>query len=656
MFSRKKFTINNRDKYLLDPEEILLDKKAEEMGEEETIKLEWPLSSALLKYIWLIGFILLAIVFSRVFYLSVVKGSYYADLSSFNKTRYYIINAPRGIIFDRNNQPLVNNVPSFSLTLVPLDLPRDEMERENLTQQVTKIFNLNSVDLDELLKEKGRLSSLDPILLKSNVSVAELRQFEASIEPNKGFTIITDTARQYPYGESLAHVIGYLGKISAQEKAKYNSYPLTVLVGKEGLEEYYESELQGEWGKRLVEVDASGKVVQDLGTLSPKKGDDLITTLDVDLQIKLYQSLTQRIEELGVTAGAALALNPKTGEILALVSVPSFDPNIMTQGFPVSTINSYLKDVRKPLFNRVISGLYFPGSLIKPLMALAALEEKIITPERKIFDEGKIVITSPYNPQVKYTFTDMKPHGWVDVKKALAVSCNVYFWTVGGGYGDIQGLGLSRIQKYWHLFGLGEKDGLDLNDENTGVLPDEEWLKRIRPQDPLWKLGDTYNISIREGGLSLTPLEMADYIATIANNGTSFKPYLAKEIKNQQGEIIKTATSSVLVRLDVSPQNLKVVQEGMREVVTSGTATELNNLPFKVAGKSGSPEFVLNGKKHYHAIFGAYAPYEDPQIVLLVLIEDIPQGSVATLSVVSDVLNWYYENRFATSTNQSLNF
>jgi len=143
----------------------------------------------------------------------------------------------------------VNNVPSFSLTLVPLDLPRDEMERENLTQQVTKIFNLNSVDLDELLKEKGRLSSLDPILLKSNVSVAELRQFEASIEPNKGFTIITDTARQYPYGESLAHVIGYLGKISAQEKAKYNSYPLTVLVGKEGLEEYYESELQGEWGK-----------------------------------------------------------------------------------------------------------------------------------------------------------------------------------------------------------------------------------------------------------------------------------------------------------------------------------------------------------------------------------------------------------------------
>jgi len=623
-----------RDGHLLDPEEILLDKRAEEMGENQLAKLEWPLASIFVKGLFVFCLILIAVIFSRIFYLQIVKGSYYKDLADSNKTRHYVINAPRGIIYDRYGEPLVLNSPSFSLTMVPLDLPRDSNERKELIDQVVSIFNLNKADVENILQENGRLSSIEPILLKPKLEVDEIRKFEANIESNKGFVVIADTSRYYPYKETMAQVVGYVGKIFSDDKAIYKDYPLTSMVGKDGLESYYESTLQGKWGRRLVEVDAYGRLKQDLGTISPQQGDDLITTIDKDLQIKFYESLEKQLKNLGVSSGAGIALNPKTGEVLAMVNLPSFDPNVLVKGSPSDLINQYLTSKHYPLFNRVISGLYSPGSLIKPLVALAALEEKIINPLKKIYDEGQIVITSPYNPKEKYIFNDWQPHGWVDMRKALAVSCNVYFWTVGGGYKDITGLGLEKIKKYWNLFGLGRKQGIDLDDESVGALPDEEWLKKVRPNDSLWKLGDTYNISIGEGGLTLTPLQMADYISTIANNGILMKPHLKKDI-----------SPTPLLNLNVSLENLKIVQEGMRQVVTEGTATSLNDLPMEAAGKSGSPKFISLGKEKYHALFGVYAPYSDPQIVILVLIEQPPQGSIATLPIVREVLDWYYQNR-----------
>ena len=623
-----------RDGHLLDPEEILLDKRAEEMGENQLAKLEWPLASIFVKGLFVFCFILMAVIFSRIFYLQIAKGSYYEDLADNNKTRHYVINAPRGIIYDRYGEPLVLNSPSFSLTLIPLDLPRDSNERTKLIDQIASIFNLNKDDIENILQEKGGLSSIEPILLKPKLEVDEIRKFEANIESNKGFIVITDTSRYYPYKETMAQVLGYVGKISSDDKEIYKDYPLTSMVGKDGLESYYESTLQGKWGRRLVEVDAFARLKQDLGTISPQQGDDLITTIDKDLQIKFYESLEKQLKNLGVSAGAGIALNPKTGEVLAMINLPSFDPNVLVKGSPNDLIDQYLTNKYHPLFNRVISGLYSPGSLIKPLVALAALEEKIIDPLKKIYDEGQIVITSPYNPDEKYIFNDWQPHGWVDMRKALAVSCNVYFWNIGGGYKDITGLGLEKIKKYWNLFGLGKKQGIDLDDESAGVLPDQEWLKKVRPNDPTWKLGDTYNISIGEGGLSLTPLEMADYISTIANNGILMRPHLEKDI-----------SPTPLLNLNVSLNNLKIIQEGMRQVVTEGTATSLNNLPMEVAGKSGSPKFISLGKEKYHALFGAYAPYSDPQIVILILIEQPPQGSIATLPVAKEILDWYYQNR-----------
>lgn len=653
MLKSKHSFIKKHNNYL-DPEEILLDNQIADYGALNQAKLEWPLASFLLRYSKWIFLIFILILAGRLVFLEIVKGNYFYNLSINNKTRYFVINPPRGIIYDRFNKPLVLNSPSYSLTLIPLDLPSDINERTSVINSVINIFNLDKSEIDKILSDPTIFSSIDPILLKSNLDIEEIRKFETSALEGKGFTIITDTTRYYPYKEIFAQVIGYIGKISAEERNLYSNYPLTALVGKDGLESYYENVLQGKWGKRLVEIDAHNNIVQDLGTTQPIKGNDIITTLDSDLQIEIYQALSKRLQELNLKRGAALALDPNTGEILALVNIPSFDPNILIKGKPQNIINSYLNDPNHVFLNRVISGLYFPGSVIKPLMAVAALTEHVINPNTIINDDGKLVIVNPYNPQITYTFRDWDPKGFgkIDVKKALAFSSNVFFWTIGGGYQDISGLGLSRIQKYWHLFLLGTKHNIDLYGEKDGVLPNENWLAKHRPNDPTWKIGDTYNISIGEGGLSLTLLQITDYISTIVNNGVLWQPHLVKEIKGEKAQIIEP---KILNSLNIDKKTFDIVKEGMREVVTIGTAKTLQEVPIAVAGKSGSPEYISAGEKQYNALFVAFAPYDNPKIILTILIEQPPSGSVATLPVVRDILTWYAQNRLSLQTDNKIN-
>lgn len=631
-----------REKHFLDPEEVLLDKKAKETRDENLESLEWPISPFLIKGVLALSLILFSIIFLRVFYLQVVEGKYYQDRAENNRTYYYVINAPRGIIYDRFHQPLVFNSPSFSLVMIPLDLPKQEKERYELIEKIADIFNIKRTEIDTLLKNHKIFYSFEPILIKSNLEIEEVRRFETAVKGSSGFSIISDYSRHYPFKDAFAHVLGYVGKISSQDISKYRDYPLTSTVGKDGLEAYYERILQGKPGKRIIEVDANFNIQKNLGSIEPQKGGDIITTIDKDLQIVFYNSLKKRLEDLGSKGAAGIAINPKTGEILSLISLPSFDPNVLTSGSPSQLINQYLQSSSRPLFNRVIGGLYPPGSVIKPLMALAALEEEIIDPDYQIFDNGEIVVVSPYNPQEKYIYKDWRVHGWVNMKKAIAMSCNVYFWAVGGGWKDISGLGLEKIRKYWFAFGLDKKLGIDLLGEAQSVLPGVQWLKEHRPSDPYWKLGDTYNISIGEGGLVLTPLQMAAYISTIGNNGVLMQPHLLKQTENP---VVNRIESNEILRLNVSKENLKIVQEGMKEVINSGTATDLKSLPFELAGKSGSPKFIFSGEEKYHALFGAYAPYNDPQIVVFVLIESPPTGSTATLPVIKDVLQWYWDNR-----------
>ncbi|MFA5722234.1 MAG: penicillin-binding protein 2 [Candidatus Paceibacterota bacterium] len=629
-----KYSYIKRKKHFLDPEEVLLDRKVKEAREKNLESLESPISPFLIRGFFAISLFLFLVIFSRVFYLQAIEGEYYQQRAEKNSTYHYIVNAPRGIIYDRFLEPLVFNSPSFSLVMIPSEMPQKDEERKELIDKVASVLKLDKEEIETLFQSRKYHYSLEPILIKSNLEVDEVRLFETVSQGNSGFNIISDYSRYYPFKDAFAHVLGYIGKISSQDIEKYKDYPLTSMVGKDGLEAYYENVLQGRPGQKIIEVDAVFNIQKSLGSIEPEKGKDIITTLDKDLQLVFYNSLRERIEEIGSTGGAGIALNPKTGEILSLISVPSFDPDLFTKGSPTELIDEYLQSPFLPLFNRAISGLYPPGSLIKLLMAVAALEENIIDPEQELFTEGKIVITSPYDPQEQWVFRDWDDHGWVNMKKAIAVSCNVYFWAVGGGWEDVVGLGLSKIKKYWLAFGLNEKIGIDLFGEADSVLPDTEWMKKNRPLDPTWKLGDTYSVSIGEGGFALTPLQMAAYIATIANDGVLMQPHLSKEESPEEK-----------LRINVSSENLNIVQEGMKEVILSGTATYLNSLPFEMAGKSGSPKTYINGKEGYHTIFGAYAPYEDPQIVILVFIEAPPQNVVATLPVVKDVLGWYWENR-----------
>ncbi|HPR91293.1 MAG TPA: penicillin-binding protein 2 [Candidatus Paceibacterota bacterium] len=642
MFKRRE-----KNYYQLEPEEILMDKMAANSTDvsDNFEHLEADISR---KPILLLRFLVLGvcIVYGFLAFKSqVLKSSIFENLALGNATRYKIINAPRGIIYDRYGTKLADNIKSYSLMLMPADLPTDATAKSNLFTQVNTFFNLAKEDSwwdTKVVKSK----SIDPIILKNNLSQEEIQKFEPISNNFPGFSIVPSWSRSYSGGEADATVLGYVGKITPKEVDEYSHYPLSDLVGKMGLEKSYENYLHGVSGKEYYQVDARQKTLQPIGEKKPQNGSDLVLTIDSELQNYLYTSLKESTINLGVKKAVGIAMNPKNGEVLAMVSLPSFDSNIFSQGGSASVIQSIFQDANHPMFNRAISGLYSPGSTIKPLMAMAVLNEKIIPPQDNIIDKGRVVIPNPYDPSKESVFRDWKldGHGLVNLRKALAVSCNTYFYTVGGGYGSVTGLGKDRIKQYWQLFRLDKLTGIDLPGESTGVLADEALLSKTRPNDPVWHLGDTYNISIGQGDLQVTPLALLSYISAIAENGNFWQPHLVKQIKNGE-DVIKTQDPQLTTKLNLPENYFHIVQDGMRAVVTEGSAVSLNNLGISLAGKTGTPQ--VSGGQKINALFVAYAPYEDPQIAVLVLFEGPKEGSAVAIPVVGKVLDWWNQNRYA---------
>jgi penicillin-binding protein 2 len=355
----------------------------------------------------------------------------------------------------------------------------------------------------------------------------------------------------------------------------------------------------------------------------------------------MHERLQQGLRYLGVHAGVGLALDPRTGEVLALVSLPTYDNNIfVTPGKSAERGRLVTDSVRKPLFNRAVSGAYNPGSTIKPLVALAALREKVISPSATIYSAGYIDVPNPYVPDKPSRFVEFNMHryGWVDVRSALAKSSNVYFYTVGGGFGSVQGLGLERLNQYWKKFGLGAKTGIELEPEAAGFLPTAE-EKQSRTHQP-WRLGDTFNVSIGQGDLLLSPLQLINYIASIANGGTLYRPRLIHEI----GGVPAPASPKIFDYTDWKME-VKEVQLGMRDGVEKeyGTSYTLHDLPITVGAKTGSAQ--TNNNTRTNAFFAGYAPFEDPEIAILILIENAKEGSLNAVPIAKDIFNWYYYNR-----------
>jgi len=636
----------------IEPHEILLDKlakrKEEELGISEK-KFETPLLKKILQGSLAFSLLILFLLFARTFQLQMLDHKRLIALAEANKYILKSIQAERGVIYDRNLKQLVFNQPSFDLVLEKANFPREESERNKVLKEVSLILKLTPEDLEKKITESEALQ----VLIAENLNHQTLIILETRIAELPGFRIVNNPIREYREGENFSHLIGYTGKIWLEElKANPEFYTLTDYVGRDGLERFYEEILRKNPGKMRLERDALGNVISKDIIQLPESGKSLVLWLDSDLQKKIREVLEKQRQTLGAKGASVVALDPKTGGVLSLVSLPDFDNNLFQKGADPEKLQELLEDPfkLKPLFNRAISGRgYLTGSTIKPLIASAALEEKIISPEKQIYARGFIEVRDKYNPEKVWVFRDWRVHGWTDLRKAIAWSVNVYFYAIGGGYGGQAGLGPSRIKNYLELFGWGRKTGIDLPDEGPGLVPSPEWKKAFfeRKEDQIWYDGNTYFLSIGQEFVSATPLQVTASIAAIANGGKLFQPQVLKEIVNNNNEVVEKIEPKIIRENFIDSKNLEIVREGMRQTVTQGTARgHLNLLPVTSAAKTGSAQtgrFDKHGNELLHNWITVFAPYENPEIVLTILFEDVPGGIMGgALSPAREILEWYF--------------
>ena len=408
-----------------------------------------------------------------------------------------------------------------------------------------------------------------------------------------------------------------------------------------GLEASYDEILRGVQTKKAEEIDANGNSISSGILEKGKPGKNIQTTLSSDLQTKFAEIIFSTIKERGFLGGAGIILNPADGEILALVSEPEFDPNILIFNPTEESVNKLLKDPGKPFFNRAVSGLYPPGSIVKPALAIAALVENIISPNKKILSTGSISLPNPYNPIKPNVFLDWKAHGWVDMKEALAVSSDVYFYEIGGGYQDQKGLGPWNIKKYLAMFGFSSLSGIDLGGEARGHIPDPDEKQDGRD----WTIGDTYNISIGQGDILVTPLQAAVYAMALANKGDMSYPHIVKAILDQDKSIVEKFDYPPKQKINISSEVFDVARAGMRQAVLTGTAYGLAGLPVELAAKTGTAEIGDTDKVHSWSI--GFFPYENPKYAYAVLMESGPRSNtIGATYVASQIIRWMLDTGF----------
>lgn len=576
-FPFAKFKIDRFDKEI-EPQEVLLDSFAQKREIETGVsekKLEIPISPRILRAVWAGILILFLIFFGRTFQLQVMEGKNLSVLSEKNKFVVKAIKAERGVIYDRNFKQLVFNKPSFNLVC-------------------SGEISIKNIDHQTLLK------------------------VETSRDDYPSCKIEKNTVRDYFSGPLFSHLIGYLRQTGQSS----------------GLEQYYGEVLEPQAGKLQIRRDAKGNLISEEIVSMPESGNNLVLWLDSELQEKIAFSLESAIERIGAGGGAAIAMDPKTGGILALVSLPSFDNNLFSQGFSQKQWEKLINDSKKPLFNRAISGIGYPaGSTIKPIIGLAALEEGIIKPETKIDSPLEICVSNPWYPDREDCYADWTYHGISDLRRAIAESVNTFFYKVGGGYKDFKGLGAKKIKEWLEVFNWGSITGIDLPGEGEGILPD-------LTKD--WRLGDTYHFSIGQGPFSIPPLqEIVAYVA-LANGGKIFQPQIVHKIIDQERRTVKEIQPVVLKEIPASKSNLEVVRQGMRQAVTTPESPShiLSDLPLAVSAKTGTAQ--TDKEDVFHNWVTVFAPYDDPQIVLTIVIEDVKGFQAAVLPVAREVLGWYF--------------
>lgn len=613
----------------LDFEDILSDHRSEEEFYEV------PLQGRVFKLSFFLALGAAALLFGGLFVTNIIEGDAYEARATRNISDEQIEEAPRGVVLDRFGNPLVHNDPSLKVVLSPRDFPAGSAERLDILSRTSKALNIPRSELLEKIEERDWGQS-DRLVIKENPSHDELVAIESIDVP--GIYVEPSFVRIPEHRYAFSHVIGYTGLVGKKDIEEDESLGIDDKIGRAGLELYYDKELRGENGKSVFFRDAKGEAKERQSTKKAEQGNTLSTFIDRGLQEYAYERLSQGLRELGRDSGLVVAIDPRNGEVLALTNIPSYD---------VSDIPSALKDPKNPFFNRSVMGVYNPGSTIKPLHAVAALTEGVATPETSVYSSGVIEVPNPYNPSLPGRFLDWKAHGWVNVESALARSSNIFFYEVIGGFKNQKGIGIEKLNDWWRLFRMDQKTGIDLPGERVGFLPDPEW-KEQEKNDP-WRVGDTYNVAIGQGDFSITPMELINYIAAIANGGKFYSPRVVDAILDPEGNAVSRTAPEI--KSDIGGKisaALPYVRRGMRDAVVKeyGTAHSLANLPVQVAAKTGTAQIQNNQKTN--AFFVGYAPYDNPQIAVLVLVENAREGGGNALPIAKDIFMWYYENRLRT--------
>jgi len=434
--------------------------------------------------------------------------------------------------------------------------------------------------------------------------------------------------RIYNSAPGLAHILGYVGFPKDQEVSE-QKYDPKELIGRDGLERLYNQFLGGEKGLRIEEVAVNGEVKSDHLLSAPKSGESIVTSIDAKLQTEVYSQIKKLAEERGFKGGAAIIMDVRTGEILTLTSYPEYDPNIMVNGTDSGKISYYLTDKSSPFLNRAISGLYTPGSIVKPFLAIGALEEGTMDPNKIIVSTGQLTLPNPYDPSKPSIFRDWKALGALDMRHAIAMSSDVYFYELGGGFGTQEGLGINRIDKYLRLFGFGQKTGINLAHEAEGVIPTPEWKEEHFPGEP-WRVGDTYHTSIGQYGFLVTPLQVVKAVGAIAT-GKLIEPTLLK---------VDSTSKPESKDLGLKEDHLNIVREGMRLSATIGTGKALNVSTVEVAAKTGTAELGVT-KEDVNSWTVGFWPYRNPHYAFAIVMEKGSRSNlVGATAAMRGVLDW----------------
>lgn len=631
---------------------------------------EMPLSGKAFSLVIFFIVIIGLIVGVKIFNLGIQNGNFYENRALANISKITFIPAERGLIFDRYGKPLVSNISTFKAILKTSDFfKKTDDDKKNDLKQIASALDLDETQLENLVKNIDLERQSEVVILRDLTieQVAKIKNINLD-----DVEISRDFSRQYDKTGVFSHILGYVGAASQDDLKLNQDLLFNDLVGKSGLEFVYDKQLRGENGEIVNYRNAKNESFDKKNSIPEAKGNNLYLTIDADLQSYFYSRLKNQLSGLGRVGGVGIAMDPQTGEILSLVSLPSFDNNKITANL--------LVDPNKPLFNRVTSGLYSPGSTIKPLVAVASLKEQVINPMKEIYSPGYLDIPNPYNPDKPSRFLDWQPQGWVNMYSAIARSSDVYFYILGGGFpsqyshggiwegnDNIAGLGIQKLREYWQKFGLDKKTGLDLPGEKSGFLPDIE-EKEKRSGTP-WRLGDTYNVSIGQGDLVITPIELINYISSLAAKGISYRPFLVNKIEDENKNIVKETLPKTIFDNSNLSDFIKEAEKGMIDVSEKsyGSAYLLHDLPFTVASKTGSAQIENNTKTN--AFYVGYniltdtertqtntekiqykselSQYESVpgQIAILVLIENAREGSLNAVPVGKDVFQWYYNNR-----------